>query len=408
MDVIEHRQRPIGRSAGRSRFEALAPVPVAVAIAMVVIVSATASGSMSRATNLIAPYKGSASPTRSFYQTGCGGVRFVTAPFFNLTNGAGGSSATGTAKMCANARIGIGTYSSVSASDQLYVGIAFHPQAGVKHVQANVSTTWSASTRSSDGGKPQCNQGNVYDNVYYSDSWGYTKTPVGNYYQYSNYSYLDRNAYTSGVVTTVTYNNGTSHGTGTAPFPRPLQFNNTSSFGWSHSWGGNAYCQAGASVYASSYAYVIDESNGSYVPMSANTVGASGLFFNMNVLTYNYTSWSCYNSTSWTGPSSSWSNSSLSCNHNNGTVTSITNNCLPPCTPQSNHNNSLVLNNASSVTGQWVWNYTFNSKHHYGLFFYVNANGNAYNTWPQRGLADFVWNMATLGNGLRLTALYMT
>lgn len=387
---------------------ALTPVGGGLAVVLLVVLSQSASGSPLHTANLGAPFKGAASAYTSVYQSGCGGIKFLKAPSFNLTSGAGGSSASGTARMCKSALFGIGTSSSNSAYGQLTVGVAFHPPAGAKHVEANVSATWIASARSTDGGRPGCNQGNKYDDLYYSESWGHTKTPVGNYYQYTNYTYQDRNAYTSGVVTSVTYNNGTSHGTGTAPFPHPLNFNNTSSFDWSHSWGGNAYCQAGASVYSSSYAYMIDESNGSYIPQSSNTVGANGVFFNLNVLTYNYTAWSCSNSTAWTGPSGTWGNSTLSCNYNNGTVTSIINNCLPPCSPKSNHNNSLVATNVSSVAGHWLWNYTFNSKHHYELFFYVYTSGNAYNTWPLRGAGNFVWNMATLGNGLKLSSIYIS
>lgn len=379
----------------------------AAACALLVILGPAALGSGVHAGAVTAPYKGVVSRYLSVGQYGCGFAKIAAPWSFNLTTGVGGGAMAGQAVMCKAAQYGTGAYSSQYAYSGVNVGIALRAGVNATHVRANVSAAWAASVRASDGGRPLCDQGNRYDDTYNSASWGYTKTPVGNYYTTSNYSYWYRNTNTNGHVTDTTWSNGTSRGTGTAPIPHPWNFNNTSSFSWTHNWGGSASCQSSAQVYAYASAYLIDETNGSYIPQSASTVGTSGQFFNFNVNVYNYTSWSCSNSTNWNGPSAAWSNSTLSCSQNNGTVTASWYSYYPAYTHGSGNNNSVSLSSPNAIAGGWFWNYSFNHLHHYELFFSVFGYGDAYNTWP-RGQGSFVQNMATLGNAFKLTAIDVT
>ncbi|HZY69715.1 MAG TPA: hypothetical protein VFF67_01895 [Thermoplasmata archaeon] len=347
-----------------------------------------------------APYKGVSQPYMSNYQSGCGVIK-TRVPTFNFSSGIGSLLTTGKASRCKGVTFGIGAYSSISGYGQLYTGVTFKVPKGTTHIAANVSATWNAALVATDGGHAQCSvNGNKYDDTYYSASWGYTKTQIGNYYADTNYSYWDMNY--NGYTTA--WSNGTGATPAKTPVPHPWNFNNTSSFTWSHSWGANFYCQSGAQVYAQAYSYMFDMANNSYIPQSANTAFVGGMF-NMYVSVSNYTSWSCYNSTSWTGPSATWGNTSLTCSHNNGTVTSSWYSYSPKYTHGSSNNNSQTLSNVSTSSGMWFWNYTFTNLHKYIMIFYVYASGYAYNNWAGKGYATFLLNMATFGNGFRLVSI---
>lgn len=369
-------------------------------IVMMFVLAPSAGSKIFNATTITAPYKGVTSPYSSSYQYGCGSLK-NRVPSFNLTTGTGALSTIGKASQCKGVTFGIGAYSTVQGYGQLYTGVTFKVPSGTTHVAANVSATWTAALTASDGGHAQCSiNGNKYDDTSYSADWGYTKTQIGNYYADTNYSYWDMNY--NGY--TAAWNNGSGSTPAKTPVPHPWNFNNTTSFSWSHSWGASFYCQSGAQTYAQAYSYMYDLNNNSYIPQSANTAFVGGMF-NMYVSVSNYTSWSCYNSTSWNGPGNSWSNTSLTCSHNNGTVSSSWYSYSPKYTHGSGNNNSQSLTNVSTSSGMWFWNYTFKHLDKYILVFYVYASGYSYNNWPARGYGSFLLNMATLGNGFHLVSI---
>lgn len=352
-----------------------------------------------------APYKGAVTPNTNTQQTGCTTVRMVQPWAFNLSSGSGGIAAFAKAAGCRNAVFGFGASSALDIYGAVEAAVTFKPPARTTSIQANVNATWSASLKSSDGGRPVCTQGGSYDNTGFVAQWGYTKSSQGNYYQSSNSSIWDRTTTSSGYSSSTQWSNYTAQYTGIAPIPRPFPFNGTTAFTWSHNYGGDTSCSSSSGVSMNAYAQMYDETNSSWIYLSSSRLGGGGTLFGYSVQTVNSTSWNCYNSTNWDGPSNSWSNSTLRCNSYNRTVTSYWTVDWPLNRIWQNSNNSVTFVNSSSTAGAFWWNYTFNHSDRYALMLVVYGYIQASDNWPAPGQGSILVNMATLGNGFRLTSI---
>ncbi|HZY69664.1 MAG TPA: hypothetical protein VFF67_01630 [Thermoplasmata archaeon] len=354
------------------------------------------------------PYRGAVFQSTVAAQSGCAYVKVNQAWNFNLTSGKGGGWATGKAPACKHTLFGFGGSSTVNVNGQTEVALTFKPPANTTHIQANVTAAWSLAVKSSDGGHPACTQGSSYDQTSYYAQWGFVNSRSGGYFAEVNQSRWDRSTTTSGFASATSWSNWTYAGPGVYPVPHPWHFNGTSSFSWNHYWGGQTTCYSGAEVQASAYATLYDESNATtiYNYNGGSTIGGySGGLFDAYVYTQNGSYWSCSNSTSWDGPRGSWSNSSQSCSVYNSTIISHWGQFCSGCRAGSSSNNSVVLQNTSSVSGAWWWNYTFNHKDRYAMFIWITGTANAQNSWPIGNGAAFLLNMATLGNGVRITSI---
>lgn len=386
-----------------TRWPALGSGAGALAIAAVMILASSALASPTHAT-AVAPYKGGVQLYTSSNSNGCGSLKSGLPWSFNLTSGIGGSISSGKAIACTNPLPGQTPYSYFQTSAYVSVGVLVKVPFGATHIQANVSANWYQGLKATDGGKPKCTTGSSYDDTSLYAQWNYKKTSSGSYYANYNDSYWDR--YTTSSSGT-TWRNFTSVGAGAASVPSPWNFNGTTYWDWYHQYGGYNDCYSAASMSLSAYSYLDDLTNGSYIYQTGRTLGYYGQIFSIGVQVYNYSSWSCYNSTYWNGPSASWGNTTLTCysTNNNATLISSIGSGLPPYWSVGGHNNSVAVGNASTVAGSWFWNYTFVHLHKYVMYFYLNWYGYASDSWPGKALGSFLLNMATLGYGFKLGSI---
>jgi hypothetical protein len=378
---------------------------VATGITMLMLLLPMASaGVASPRVVLSAPFHGTALNQNSKNQYGCGALRVMEPAKFRLTSGVGGFAAKGKAITCPASQFGLGTYGSNQANGEFQVATPIHVPLKTSHITADLQASWDALVTASDAGKAQCTAGSTWENTQYYAAWNFTKTSGGgSYYAHDNGSWADRQTY----PWFTTWSNGT---TGNSPMIHPWNFNSTSFLQYYHSYGGSSSCQAYGSVSASYSDYLMDETNGSFIPQSGNTLASSSgrTFFSLYVSLQNSTSWSCYNSTYWDGPSSSWSNGTLNCNSYNSTVVSVATMSAPTYSSVSGHNNSVALSSTVAIAGSWYWNYSFIRGHHYELFFDVQMVGYCGDTWTAHGSGTFYLNMGGISNGFRLVSIAAT
>lgn len=367
-------------------------------VALLIVLAPLALGSPT-ASVVRPPYKHAVvQPGYDEYRYGCGAIKISHQWGFDRKSGMASINTNGKATTCRYPQYGYGTYGNIYDYGQVYVGIPFHIATGATHLQVNVSASWIASLTASDGGTPVCGNYASYDDTSVSTEWGYVSTAFGSGFTYYNSSYANLGSSPWSSV----WSNGTS---GNAPVPSPFHENATSLLSWSHSWGSSAYCESYAGGYVTSYAQLLDRSNGTYVPQTGDTIGDSGTLFALFVETVNQTQWACSNSTYWNGPSATWSNSTRSCTTWNSTVDSYWYTYVPTYTYSSGHNNSVTASNISATSGSWYWNYSFNGRHNYELFFYFYGQVYGYTTWPSPGFASYRLDIATGGTGYRVTSI---
>lgn len=351
-----------------------------------------------------APFHGTVLDQNSRNKYGCGSLKVLEPAKFRLASGIGGFASKGTAITCPSSQFWLGTYGSNQANGEFQVATPVHVPLKTTHVAANLQASWDVQVTATDAGRAQCTQGSTWENNQYYAAWNYTKTTGGGaYYAHDNGSWSDRVTY----PWLTTWGNGTN---GNSAMIHPWNFNNTSFFQYYHSYGGSASCQAYGSVTASYSDYLFDETNGSYIAQTGNTLASTSgrQFFNLYVSLQNSTSWSCYNSTYWDGPSSSWSNGTKNCNYNNATVMSVATSYAPTYSSTSGSNNTVTLASSMVITGSWYWNYTFVRSHHYELFFDVQMVAYSGDTWTSHGSGAFYLNMGGISHGLRLSSITAT
>lgn len=392
------REVPPGARRRGSPVRFLGPLATgAGAIAIAVLLtgaSAAAAGTAGRTVK--APYKhAEVVPYNNQYTNGCGKLDTPKKWTFSSRTGIGRVASGGRAFQCANPQYG-STSSEVYDTGDTEVEIPFHVAPSATTLEANASAAWSAYVAASDGGTPLCGDSYDYDDTSVTSEWGYSAASGS--FTSNNYSYWDGQRQPWNAI----WHNGTG---GTGAPPSPFHENRTSSFAWYHAWGGSATCSSYAGAYVYADAYVVDESNGTYIPEAAGSPYYFELF-NLFVESYNMTSWSCTNSTDWDGPSATWSNGTLSCTSYNATITSYWYDNLPPYSSGSGANNSVTLSNASSARVTWTWNYSFDAAHHFELFLSFFGVLYAADSWPSPGSAAYDVNLATAGNGLKLVSLW--
>lgn len=379
-----------------------------VLVVSMIMMTSSAAAATHATSQLHPPFKGgTVSPSYIYYdQAGCGSLTVVKPWSVSLHSGSWKGYSKGSASVCSNADynhgVDLGT-SGLVYSDSLYdVGIPVKVPSSDHRVTVSMNASWNYSIASTDGGNPACIvNGNAFDDTTYNAQWNYS--PTSGSYGKDNYS-----SWSEAYDPSVPYWSNYTQGSG--PLPQPWHFNNSTSFSWTHSWGGSWSCSATAEVYLDAQAYLVDQTNGTYIGASVNGVGASGILSHYYVETENSTSWTCSNSTVWTGPSGTWTNATVSCSTQNATVTTYLckywTGSSATCSTNSANSGSFV--SLSSMSGSWVFDYSYKSHHSYILVMTLLGFGRAQDDWPGLGAAGFSLNMATAGHRFLLSSIVLT
>jgi len=357
----------------------------AVAIALIMILSPAANAASAGV--VIHSYHGVVSPNNSISQSGCGKALEPKKWHFALKTGIGGSASKGIAGSCAKQVAGVGQTSYSSTYGGFTAGLVLPRIANTAtSVNATVEAKWTASLTASDGGKsPVCN--NAPSSSSYNDTeWEWNS--------FSNYAYIDQ--YTSGGFT---YN----YSYNLASVPSPFNLNNTTYYYHSQGFSTFAYCAADASAFAEVYGYLVDTTTHVTTYPSSNTIGANGILFETGVEVYNETDWGCSQFYEW-DEGTSYGSNTTTCFSYNTTLTSYEYSYAGTFTSSTGTNNTLTWTNASSTTGSMVFSTTFSHHDAYALLLDVVGDASASNSWTH-GSASWNFNMATLGNGMKLTSI---
>jgi len=356
-----------------------------IAIALIMILSPVANAASAGV--VIHSYHGVVSPNNSLSQSGCGKALEPKKWHFALKTGIGGSASKGLAASCAKQVAGVGQTSSASTYGGFTAGLVLPRIANTATtVNASIEAKWTTSLSASDGGKSAtCN--NAPSSYSYNDTeWEWNS--------FSNYAYIDQ--YTSGGYS---YN----YSYNTASIPSPFNLNNTTYYYHSQGFTTFAYCIASAFAYADIYAYLVDTTTHVTTYSSSNTVGSNGFLFETGVEVYNETDWGCSQFYEW-DEGTSYGSNTTTCFSYNTTLTSVVYSYSPTYSYTTGSNNSQTWTNSSSVAGSIVFSTTFSHHDAYALVLEVYGDAYASNSW-QHGSASWNFNMATLGNGMKLTSI---
>lgn len=226
---------------------------------------------------LVAPYRGSASPSDVLWEADCGKAVQPKPATFDLRSGSGGASLSASTRPCHRTAFRSGNDGVASVNDTLLASIALpHALGGFQNLTANVSLSWKGDVREADG-TGQCPG-------------------------------------TASRAASASYFNGTSWSYG-ASIARPLVLSNLTYYRYHASYGAQGRCAAGATINGT----LSGELFGANGTPAVALTPASVTFVDAYVLTEVATSWSCANTTLWTY--GAWSNSTRHCTNANTTVT---------------------------------------------------------------------------------------
>jgi len=356
----------------------------AIAVALIMILSPAATAASVGV--VIHSYKGVVSPENSISQSGCGKALQPKKWHFALATGIGGEASKGLAASCKKQVAGVGQYSSASTYGGFEAGIVLPKIARTATtINASIEAKWSTTLTSSDGGSAACNNGLTT----YSDN--ITEWEWNSFHNYA----IQENDSSNGVWYNYSYN--------VASVPSPFNLNNTTYYYHDVSTSTFGFCEADAFTYAEVYGYLVDTTTNTETSASSNTVGSNGFLFETGVEVYNETDFGCGYYYEWDQGTSYGSNTST-CYSYNTTLTSYTYSYVPSYTFSSGTNNSVTWTNSSTVSGSIVFSGPFSTHDHYALLLEVFGDADAYNSW-QHGSASWNFNMATLGNGMKLTSI---
>jgi len=357
----------------------------AVAIALIMILSPAANAASAGV--VIHSYHGVVSPNNSISQSGCGKALEPKKWHFALKTGIGGSASKGIAGSCAKQVAGVGQTSYSSTYGGFTAGIILPkiPRTATT-INASVEAKWTTSLVASDGGlSATCN------NAPTTSTYNYT---TWEWNSFSNYAYIDQ--YTSGSYS---YN----YSYNVASVPSPFVLNNTTYYYHDSGHSTFAYCEAYAYAFAEVYGYLMDTTTNTETFSSSNSIGYNGIFFDTTIEVYNETDWGCSQYYYW-DEGTSYGSNTTTCFSYNTTLTSVIYSYYPTFTSTTGSNNTMTWTNASSTSGSIIFNGPFSAHDHYALLLYVYGDAYATNSW-QHGYASWNFNMATLGNGMKLSSI---
>jgi len=376
----------LGRTYSRRGWLAYMTGGGAIAVALIMALSPMA-GAASAGIVLHPHYKGVVAPSNSLSQSGCGKVSSSKKWHFSLKTGLGGDAGKGLASSCKKSLAGVGQTSSASSYGGFEAAIALpripHNAAAIN---ASIEAKWTTTLSATDGGRsPACN-GVTYTYTDNITEWEWNS--------FSNYA-IQENDSNNGIWYNYSYN--------VASVPSPFNLNNTTFYYHDVSSGTDSYCEAFGEAFAEVYGYVMDTTTGSEIYQSSNTVGFNGEMFDVFIEVYNQTDFGCSQYYEW-DQGYSYGSNATTCYSYNTTLTSELYNYVPTFTSSIGSNNSITWTNSSSVSGSIVFNGPFSSHDHYVLLLNVYADLYADNSW-QHGSASYNFNMATLGNGMKLNSI---
>jgi hypothetical protein len=366
-----------------------------VAISLVMMLSPAASAA-NAAVILHAPYKGAVSPSTYLDIYGCAKAKVTKAFHFSLHTGIGAAASSGKASQCSKVVNGVGQTSDADYQVGAELALPLKLAPGTTSVTLNTATSAAVAITTTDGVRnnslpmPACANGysTVYENI--------TEYEWNNFGSY-NISEL--------IIETGAYSYYDNYSYGTGAIPSPFNLNNTTYYYHDFYQSTQSDCTASAEYEVEQYGYLIDTTTG--LEQFTNYTSSEDKFIDVSVT--NETDFGSDGYYEWDEGYSYGSNSTTTF-ANNVTGSSIeVENCGVTCTFTSTPgtNNTQGWSSVGTTVNSMDWNNSFNTHDKYVLELELYVFIYAEDSW-KHGYASWGLNMATLGNGYKLSSIVMS
>jgi hypothetical protein len=387
----------LGRTTGYSRrgwLTGLAGVG-AVAVALVMMLSPAAAATGGSLT-LHAAYKGAVSPNSYLDVYGCAKAK-ITKPFhFALKTGIATAASNGKANQCKKVIAGVGVSSSAYSDGGVEVALPLKLPSGTTSVTVNTAQSAAVMVKATDGltsntvPPPVCSTA------------GETVSENITEYEWNNFASYNESIY---ELETGTYNYFYNYSYG-SPVPSPFYLNNTTYYYHDYYHAITASCQASASFETEQYGYLIDETTG--VEQFSNYTSSE--FQDTYVEVDNTTDWGSSSYYYWDEGTTYGSNATTPFSYNSSgslveTESDSSAGFVFHSTPGTN--NTQTWSQTGSAINSMDFNNSFNTHNKYVLEIELYVYTSASDSW-KRGYGEWALNMATSGNGYKLSSIVLS
>lgn len=397
---MSERKRGRGREIDMGRGRGTLLTAASVVLVAVLMAGSSAGSSIGAAPTISAPFKGLVTPENSISTSGCRAKATLRSFKFDLHTGAASGASVGKVGSCGKGvPKGYGFSSDVSVDGGYAPVFVKLPKIAstVTNVSASLGGKWTISMSGTDGGSFACRAPSSTSYFLYTIwQWNWT----GSYFAGFAENYSD---YYDGVWTNSTAN--------LASIPSPFNLNNTTYYFHEADSFTYSACQSGGYFDYDLYGDLYDAATGATYPSTGSDLPEDGY---SAVYVQNITDWGWTNYSEWYGPTNYSFSYPTTTSSYNVTGSEVYQYAYSPSSGfllslSTGMNNTQAWSNTTKLAGgsMW-WAMTFSPSDPYYLELNLYLNAAIFNDNWVRGGASYDLNMATAGNGVKLSSISLT